>query len=388
MRIADVFALGLSGVTPKGGWSEELEADDSVHTLIAVATDEGMLGFGSVFSSVSLVRGALEILRPLLIGEDALEPQRVAEVLDRQTFWMGRGGAVTQTISGIDIALWDILGRSSGQPIGRLLGGRYRDRVRPYASVLMDEPRILADRLRALHAQRFRAFKIGWGPFGRVSAAMDEAIVAAAREAVGPDSLLMVDAGASDGRWANGLSWAVRAARMLDEYDVAWFEEPLRPDAMDDHARLRARSHVAIAGGEVLTRRQSFTPWLAAGALDIVQPDVTKCGGISTVRDIETFARAHGVKLVPHGWNTAIGLAVDLQLASAFPETDLVEYIQGSPYVDELQLGGWRLDEDGMLDIPSVPGIGFRLDLDALARFTGGAVPEPLKPLLSAMEAP
>jgi L-alanine-DL-glutamate epimerase-like enolase superfamily enzyme len=248
----------------------------------------------------------------------------------------------------------------------------------------MDEPRVLADRLQALHAEGFRAFKIGWGRFGRVSAALDEAIVAAAREAVGPDSLLMVDAGGSDGRWTNGLSWAVRTARMLDGYEVTWFEEPLRPDALGDHARLRARSHVAISGGEVLTRRQAFTPWLTSGALDIVQPDVTKCGGISTVRDIETLAREHGVKLVPHGWNTAIGLAVDLQLASAFAETDLVEYIQGSPYVDELQLGGWTLDEDGMLDIPSVPGIGFRLDPDALERFTGGTIPDGLAARLRA----
>jgi L-alanine-DL-glutamate epimerase-like enolase superfamily enzyme len=194
----------------------------------------------------------------------------------------------------------------------------------------------------------------------------------------------MVDAGGSDGRWTNGLSWAVRTARMLDGYEVTWFEEPLRPDALGDHARLRARSHVAISGGEVLTRRQAFTPWLTSGALDIVQPDVTKCGGISTVRDIETLAREHGVKLVPHGWNTAIGLAVDLQLASAFAETDLVEYIQGSPYVDELQLGGWTLDEDGMLDIPSVPGIGFRLDPDALERFTGGTIPDGLAARLRA----
>ena len=173
---------------------------------------------------------------------------------------------------------------------------------------------------------------------------------------------------------------------MLDAYDVTWFEEPLRPDALQDYARLRAQSPVAISGGEVLTRRQAFTPWLTAGALDIVQPDVTKCGGISTVRDIETIAREHGVKLVPHGWNTAVGLAVDLQLASAFADTDLVEYIAGSPYVDELQLGGWGLDDDGMLEIPAVPGIGFRLDPDALDRFTGGTIPPALATLLRSVE--
>ena len=378
MRVRDIHAFGLAGGTPAGGWTNELRIDDSVHTVVVVLTDEGVVGLGSVFSSVPLVHGAVEVLRPLLIGENALEPQRVSEKLDRHSFWMGRGGAITQAISGIDTALWDILGQVAGQPVGRLLGGRYRERVRPYASILMEEPAALADRLTQLRAERFQAFKIGWGPFGRVRPSVDDAIVAAARDAVGADSLLMVDAGASDGDWRHGLKWAVRTARMLETYDAAWFEEPLPPDAMADYARLRATAGIAIAGGEVLTRRQSFRPWLESGALDIVQPDVTKCGGISTVRDVAAIARDHGVKLVPHGWNTAIGLAADLQLASAFADTDLVEYIAGSPYIDELRSGGWTLDAEGMLDIPASPGLGLDLDLDALDRYAATPLPPPI----------
>ncbi len=375
MRIREIHTIGLAGGTPAGGWTNELGVHDSVHTVVAVVTDEGVVGFGSVFTSVLLVSGAVEILKPLLIGECALEPQRVSEKLDRQTFWMGRGGAITHAISGIDIALWDILGQVVGQPVGRLIGGRYRDRVRPYASVLMDQPSALADRLARLRDERFRAFKIGWGPFGRVSHTVDEAIVAAARDVIGDECLLMVDAGASDGAWSHGLKWAVRTARMLEAYDVTWFEEPLPPDSLADYARLRAGSAIAVAGGEVLTRRQGFRPWLEAGSFDIVQPDVTKCGGISTIRDIAVLAREHAVKLVPHGWNTAIGLAVDLQLASAFADTDLVEYVAGSPYIDELRQGGWTLDEAGMLDIPASPGIGLDLDLDALQRYSATPLP-------------
>src|SRR5213075_2049982 len=117
------------------------------HTLVAVRTDEGLTGLGSAFTSDSLVRGALKLLEPLTLGESALEPERVTEKLHQNTFWQGRGGSVTHAISGIDIALWDILGQATGQPVGRLLGGRYRDRVRPYASVLMDEPVVLTARL-------------------------------------------------------------------------------------------------------------------------------------------------------------------------------------------------------------------------------------------------
>src|SRR3954467_8883100 len=190
MRIRDIRTAGLRGATPLGGWTEELKPDDVVHTLVAVHTDEGVVGLGSVFTSENLVRAALDVLLPLVLGENPLEPERVSEKLHQNTFWLGRGGSITHAISGIDTALWDILGQVTGQPVGRLLGGRHRERVRPYASILMQRPEPLADHLRRIKATGFRAFKIGWGPFGRENRKVDEAIVRAAREAVGPESLL------------------------------------------------------------------------------------------------------------------------------------------------------------------------------------------------------
>jgi L-alanine-DL-glutamate epimerase-like enolase superfamily enzyme len=370
VHIFDIHAIGLAGATPKGGWSEELRPEYTVHTLLVVRTDDGLTGTGSVFTNAGLVRAALAVMEPLYRDENALEPERVTEKLHQHTFWMGRGGSLTHTISGIDIALWDILGQATGQPVGRLLGGRYRERVQPYASLLMDQPEPLAEHLRQIAARGFRAFKIGWGPFGRESHALDERIVRAARDAVGPDARLMVDAGGSDAFWPNGLKWALRTAEMLAAYDIAWFEEPLKPDALDDFVILRRQALIPIAGGEVLTRRQSFAPWLQAGAFDIVQPDVTKVGGISEERRIGWMAQQHGARFIPHGWNTAIGLAADLHLASAFPDTDLVEYIDGSPYVDAIVAEPWHLDADGMLPIPDGPGLGVRLDMEAVARFS------------------
>ncbi|HZG68886.1 MAG TPA: mandelate racemase/muconate lactonizing enzyme family protein [Herpetosiphonaceae bacterium] len=372
MKIREVRAAGLRGNTPEGGWSHEIRPDDCVHTLIAVLTDEGLTGIGSVFTSDDLVRAALKVLEPLYLGENALEPERVSEKLHQHTFWQGRGGAITHTISGIDIALWDILGRATGQPVGRLLGGRYRERVQPYASLLMQEPEPLSEQLASIKQQGFRAFKIGWGPFGRVSHAHDEAIVRAAREAVGADSLLMVDAGASDAYWRQGYKWALRTANMLADYHVTWFEEPLKPDALDDYVALRRAAPLPIAGGEVLTRRQSFKPWLEAGAFDIVQPDVTKVGGISEERRIAWLAQESGIRFIPHGWNTAIGLAADLQLASAFPDTDLVEYLTGSPFIDAIVAEPWQLDAEGMLRILDGPGLGITLNLEALSEYTRG----------------
>lgn len=371
MKIERIEAFGLRGVTPEGGWTNELLADDCVHTLVAVVTDEGVTGWGSVFTNDALVKGSLDVLSRLYKGENALEPERVSEKLHQSMFWMGRGGSITHTISGIDIALWDILGKVTGQPVGRLLGGCYRERVLPYASLLMRQPDVLRDHLQRIQSLGFRAFKMGWGPFGRVSYALDEAIVAAARDAIGEDAFLMVDAGGSDAYWGNGYKWAMRTAEMLADYNVYWFEEPLHPDALEDYVQLRRNAPLPIAGGEVLTRRQSFQPWLQAGAFDIVQPDVTKVGGISEERRIGWMAQENGVRYIPHGWNTAVGLAADLHLSSAFANTDFVEYITGSPYIDELTVGGWQLDADGMLAIPTGPGLGITMDLDAVAKYTG-----------------
>lgn len=372
MRIREIVAVGLHGATPAGGWSSELRPEDSVHTLVAVVTEEGPVGYGSAFTNVDLVRAALAQLEPLYRGASAIEPERTSEILHQNSFWLGRGGSLTHAISAIDIALWDVLGQATGQPVGRLLGGRYRDRVRPYASILMEEPERLADELAGLLDQGFRAFKLGWGPFGRVSSAMDDAIVRRAREAVGPDVALMVDAGGSDAFWRNGYTWARRTADMLAEHGVAWFEEPLAPDAIDDYRLLREHSPVPIAGGEVLTRRQAFLPWLQTRALDIVQPDATKVGGLSESRRIAWTALDNGVAVVPHGWNTALGLAADLQLASALPGTEMVEYLTGSPYIDGIVAEPWRLDAEGRLEIPGAPGLGVALDHDKVAHYARG----------------
>jgi len=372
MKITSIRVAGLRGATPEGGWANEIARSDVIHTLVAVHTDDGVTGIGSVFSSEELVRAAVHLLEPILLGMDPREPERIGQTLSAHTFWMGRGGAVAHAISGIDIALWDILGKITEQPVSRLLGGIYRSRVTPYASVLIQDPDPLAEHLLALADEGFRAFKIGWGRFGRLDRCYDEDVVRAARRAIGPAALLAVDAGASDAFWAQSLKWATRTASMLAEYDVAWFEEAIVPDDIDSYVALRASSHTPIAGGEVFTRRQDFARFIKAGAFDIVQPDTTKGGGLSESRRVAWFAEEHGVKLIPHGWNTAVGLAADLQLAASLAHTDLVEYRTGSAYIDDLPTTPFRLDADGMLAIPERAGLGIELDPDAVERYSPG----------------
>lgn len=371
MKIAEIVVHRLLGGTVDGGWPDGHQPEDDLHALVEVRTDQGLSGWGSVFTGSGLVQAGVDFLRPQWQGECALEPERVSEKLRQSSFWQGRGGTVEHVISGIDIALWDLLGQACGQSVGRLLGGRYRERIKPYGSLLFDEPPRLRDTLQATVARGFRAIKLGWRPFGRRSHAFDELLVRTAREAVGADVELLVDAGGSEQFWPHGYKWALRTAQMLAAYDIGWFEEPLPPDDLAGYVQLRQASPVPIAGGEVLTRRQAFLPWIEQHAVDILQPDATKCGGLSEARRIAWLAYDHNIQLVSHGWNTAVGLAADLQLAAALPVARFVEYLTPAPYIERLVARPFQLDAEGYLKIPDGPGLGIEIDRDALVRFAG-----------------
>jgi L-alanine-DL-glutamate epimerase-like enolase superfamily enzyme len=258
--------------------------------------------------------------------------------------------------------------------VWRLLGGSYRDRIKPYGSLLFDEPGRLRAKLQRALARGFRAIKLGWGDFGRVDRQTDERLVRTAREAVGPDVELMVDAGGSGQFWPHTAKWALDTARMLAGYGVVWFEEALPPDDLEGYVRLREQAPLLISGGEVLTRRQSFIPWIERGALDIVQPDCTKVGGLSEARRVGWMAYDHNVLLVPHGWNTAVGLAADLHLVAALPVARWVEYLTPSPFIEDIVATPFRLDDGGLLPIPTGPGLGIELNPDGVAKYSGGRV--------------
>ena len=370
MKIRAVRSIPLFGWTDDTGWDFRFDAAENQHTLIEIQTDEGLTGLGSVFTSQTLVEGALRLLLPFLIGENALEGERVCEKLHQMTFWNGRGGTVTHTISGIDIALWDILGKAAGQPVARLLGGYYRERIQPYGSLLFEEPAKMRDSLPQTLARGFRAVKMGWGPFGRVSAQMDEELVKTVRQTVGPDVAIMVDAGGSEQFWPNRYKWALETAHMLKDYGVTWFEEALPPDDIEGFIKLREHAPLPISTGEVLTRRQSFMPWIERQAVDILQPDLTKVGGLSEGRRIGWAAYDHGIQVVTHGWNTAVGLAADLALAAALPVAAYVEYLTPSPYIEDILAQPFKLNEDGTLSIPTAPGLGIELNPEAIARMS------------------
>lgn len=370
MKITELQVCPLSGATVDGGWPQGHEPQENLHTLLLLYTDTGLTGCGSCFTSGRLVTGAVQLLWPLLRGQSAVEPERVSETLRQSTFWQGRGGAVEHAISGIDLALWDLLGQACNQPVSRLLGGNYRDRIRPYGSILFDEPEPLRAVLSDVVERGFRAIKLGWRPFGRRDRAFDELLVRTARQTVGDDVELMVDAGGSEQFWPHGLNWARNTAAMLADYGIVWFEEPLPPDDLEGYVQLTRTSPVPIAAGEVLTRRQSFLPWIQRRAVDILQPDCTKNGGLSESRRIACAAADHNIQLIPHGWNTAVGLAADLQLSAALPVARYVEYLTPCAYLDSLTTVPFEINDDGTLSIPDSPGLGIQLNMEQLERFS------------------
>jgi L-alanine-DL-glutamate epimerase-like enolase superfamily enzyme len=342
--------------------------DKRFHVFVNVETDAGVSGWGSAYSEKGQVLGALAWLKRFVIGENPLEIERVTERLHQITFWLGRGGAMTHAISAINLALWDVTGKILRQPVHVLLGGRQRTTVAAYGSILFRPLETLSERVQAMRKRGFRAMKLGWDPFAHGSIPDDERMVAAARKYAGDDVTLMIDDGGSSPNWHLRWKDALERARMLRNYGIYWFEEPLAPDDIEGYARLTERSEVRIAHGEVLTRRQSFVPYFERRAMDVVQPDATKVGGLSEMRRIAWMAEERGIELVPHGWNTAIGVAADIQLVSTLPSKSFVEFNVGNPLVEDVLIEPFQLDGAGNLSVSDAPGLGIDVCAEKLQR--------------------
>ena len=360
MRITAVRCYPLY---PKDDYGGAIEEGENNNTLIELEADNGLKGYGSTYTSFAITAAAMRLLEPILKAQEDVAPARISEQLHQQHFWLGRGGSVTHVISGVDIALWDLFGKQLGVSVSRLIGGRYRDKVRPYASLSFDDDKPVEEKIEAALQRGFAGIKIGWGSFGRLDRKNDEKLTARCRRAAGDDTTLMIDAGGSDMYYGVTYKRALETAKMLGDYHVEWYEEALRPDDIEGFIKLREHSPVKISSCEVLTRRQTFQPWIERGAVDIVQPDSTKVGGLTEALRIAWHAYDHGIEYVGHGWNTAFGLCADLQIAAALPCAQWVEYISPSPLLDKIAAPPFVIKE-GYLDIPDVPGLGVEPDMD------------------------
>ncbi len=348
-------------------------ADGTQDTLVVrVHTDEGITGCGEVDSSPAVAKAIIEApvshavargLRECIAGENPLDIARLWDRMYQGSIYFGRGGAAQHAISGVDMALWDIAGKKSGQPVYRLLGGAYKSRLRAYASILFgDTPEETRARAEKYASAQFTAVKFGWGPIGQ-SEASDLAHVREARKGLGAKPDLMIDAGL-----AYDCSTAIKRARQFEEYNPYWLEEPLHPDDLDGYRRLVDKSPIRIAAGEQETTQRGFTELLDAG-VDVIQPDVARVGGPSQAIQIGRLAAARHRLCVNHSYKTGISIAASLHFLAALPNSSLLEYcVEASPLRMSLTRQTFPV-KDGCVDVPQEPGLGIDLNEEIIARY-------------------
>jgi L-alanine-DL-glutamate epimerase-like enolase superfamily enzyme len=277
--------------------------------------------------------------------------------------YYGRGGVALHVISAVDMALWDLAGKAAGRPIHALLGGARVERVPVYASELMpdtpDEARRIAERFAAAG---YRALKLGWGPLGG-DLARDELLVRAAREGLGPDRDLMLDGGQ-----AYTVKRAAELVRRVEDARLYWLEEPLAPDDYDGYRRLSSAVGCRVAAGEADSTLRPFRDLVERGQVDVLQPDLGRCGGFTVARQIAELARERRVEVVPHCFASGVLVAASLHLASTLDRPTYSEFsVAESPLAGGLLTEPFALD-GGMLAVPAGPGLGVELDEDAVRR--------------------
>jgi L-alanine-DL-glutamate epimerase-like enolase superfamily enzyme len=346
--------------------------------LIRIETDEGITGIGEVDSLPPVVKAIVDAppshaiasgLRHLLLGESPLEIDRLWQKMYRGSIYYGRQGPAIHAISGIDIALWDIKGKALGQPIHRLLGGPHRSAIRAYASTLMpDTPVETGEVVAGLVERGFTAIKLGWGPFGR-DADLDVALVRAAREVAGNDVELMFDIGLG---WPNA-DHAIRQVRRFEEFRPYWVEEPLWPDDVAGYRKLADAVETRIACGEEDATRWGFAQLMERTRVDVIQPDVTRAGGISECVRIAQLADLRGVAMVPHSWSTGIIKAASLHVIGAMPNATFLEYCVQETALNQLLTIERFPVVDGMVTLPEAPGLGIEIDDEVVREYAVAA---------------
>jgi L-rhamnonate dehydratase len=386
MRVTDVEAMVLD--TGKN-YSNPAEAGEAhgvrFVALIKITTDEGIVGWSDVETQPHVGKaivgapssGAIgfESLKAALVGEDPFERERLWQKMYRYLAYYGRQGAGMQMLSGADIALWDIVGKATGRSISSLLGARYRDRVKGYASTLF---RPTPDAMKAAVAEYlergFRAIKFGWGVFGH-DAALDLALVAAAREEAGPDVALMVDGGwygvgYDDPYRPRPIRDWIKIVRRLEELDVYWLEDFLHPENVAGYRAVAdERTTLRIAAGEQMAGYDEFERLAVEGHVDVLQPDLSRCGGLTIGKQIADLATRRQIDCVPHAWLTDLLKAASLHLNAYLMDSRYLEYnVSSASLLNTLCATPIEM-VDGEIPVPDGPGLGVEVDEQVIERY-------------------
>ena len=385
MKITDIKTYALQAKLPEFFGASQTWGNTRSVVLVEVHTDEGIVGYGEAGAgrqqqaNRAIVEGEL---KPMLIGENPLGIEAIWQKVNRSLLSGLNRGMPVQALSGIDMALWDVLGKALNVPVYQLWGGAVRMQVPVYATGLYytagpDLAKARADEAAGYIAQGFKAVKM---KIGALSIKDDLKQVEAVRKAIGPDTTLLVDANQAYNAYA-----AIRMGRGLAEYDVACFEEPVPYDDVTSYLEVKAALAplgIAIAGGECLYTTFAFRDFISKRAFDIAQPDICNTGGPSDTRRIANMAHAWGVQVFPHVWGGPFAVASSLHLMATLPlnpparnpmpffQEPIMEFDR-TPNPLREQLGSPKIDQhDGVIDVPQGPGWGVEVNRDIIERYS------------------
>jgi D-galactarolactone cycloisomerase len=369
MKITDVktYQLKVAVKEPftssRGWWYDTKNA-----LLVKIETDEGISGWGECYGPASVAKAVIDTLfKSQVVGRDPFDVEVIWEHLYNRVKDYGLNGMTVSGMSGIDIALWDIVGKACNKPVHKLIGGCFRSKVQAYATGFyfksMDRVTEEAvEEARAYAEQGFKAMKM---KIGLGSMKKDIARVSAVREAIGLDIQLMVDA-----NHCYNVPTAITLGREFEKMGIYWFEEPISPEDIEGYIEVSRTLDMAIAGGENSSTKFGFRELIARRAMDIIQPDVCAAGGITECKKIAALAGAFGIRCIPHAWGSAIGLAATLHFLASLPDCPpclvpvppMLEYEQTfNPVRDDLSLIPIT-HVQGVVDIPTGPGLGIEID--------------------------
>ncbi|MEW5980031.1 MAG: mandelate racemase/muconate lactonizing enzyme family protein [Acidobacteriota bacterium] len=377
MKIKDVEAMVLRSsqdyAAPTG--SEESHGVGYM-LVIKVTTDNSLVGYSDVETQPHVAKavidapaggaGMIDGLRQALIGEDPFQVERLWYKMYKTSVYYGRRGVAIQAISGVDNCLWSIIGQAVKQPVCKLLGARYREKVRAYASTLFrPTPEAMKEACLGYIEQGFTAVKFGWGIFGQ-DPKLDVELVRAAREALGEERDLLIDPGWLVERTADE---CIRMVRSLEPFRPFFVEDCLPPEDYDGYARLAAAVETPIAAGEQETTHWGFRHLIERAKIDVVQPDLTRCGGLTAGRRIAHLVEDHNLSLIPHAWSSDLLTATTLQFLAFLRKAYFIEFNVSSGEISRLLAKNPITMKDGYVEIPDRPGIGIEIDDSVIEKY-------------------
>ncbi len=373
MKIADIRTHLLEHRLDVAFESASMRFDRRLHVLVEVICDDGTVGWGECLGPARPNAAVVEAYKPWLIGKDPLETEKIWAQCYNALRDQGQRGLTITALSGIDIALWDIKGKHFGVPVSTLLGGRFRQEVRAYAtgSFKRDGVDRVADNAAEMAGHRAAGFhagkiKIGFG------VKEDLEVIRAVRDAIGPDMRLMIDA-----NHGYDAIEAISLGKQAADYDIDWFEEPVTPEHLAAYRDVRANQPIPVAGGETWHTRWGFAEPFQTRCVDIAQPDLCGVGGFTEAKRVVDMAALHGIRVVPHVWGTAVQIAAALQFMAAMvpspvrvnPIEPIMEFDRTHNPFRQAIVTTPLEHQRGVVTIPDGPGLGIEIDRAALREF-------------------